>query len=577
MLGRQEILDAMQFDLPGVLTPLHQGGAAPRSFTYQFAQSGTPADFGIFNQSFTGWTPLSPADRAAVRAAMDHIETVVNIRFTQVTGNPDPEMNIGRVTLPAGTDGLGGFRYTPDPGGKLASWDNFAVFNSGLSLPAAPGVILHMIGHALTLRHPFEGPAPVPVAFRNAKYSIMADDPNPDTGAPGDRLMLFDILALQERWGANLSHRTGNDIYTAPAPGDVVTIWDAGGTDTLDATVRAGGVRLDLREGAFSRFGAHDDLAIAFGAVIENAIGGSGNDLLTGNRVANVLAGGAGADTLDGGLARDLASYADADAGVAADLINGGSAGDAAGDAFTSIEDLRGSAHGDDLRGTNGVNILNGDGGNDFLFDRGGNDTLIGGAGDDTMAGGDGHDVLSGGDGNDRSAGGAGNDRHVAGAGDDTMIGGGGNDTMLGGAGADTVFDGPGNSRLFGNAGNDRLIGAGGNDEINGGTGRDIMNGGAGVDRLAGGSGNDFMVGGAGADIFVFRDGMGSDTVGDHAIGTDRLFIAASLAGTSNPAVLAAAAQLVGQDVVFDFGGGNMLTLTGLGTTQGIEGDITLI
>ena len=290
----------------------------------------------------------------------------------------------------------------------------------------------------------------------------------------------------------------------------------------------------------------------------------------------DVLQATGSADHFDGGSGFDTADYLGGSAGVLADLINGGQSGDAAGDVFTSIEALRGTVFGDDLRGTNGGDLLNGAAGNDFLFARGGSDTVVGGDGNDTLVGSAGNDVLAGGAGNDRSSGGADNDRHVGGAGSDTMIGGGGNDTMLGGAGADTVFDGPGNSRLFGNAGNDRLIGAGGNDEINGGTGRDIMNGGAGVDRLAGGSGNDFMVGGAGADIFVFRDGMGSDTVGDHAIGTDRLFIAASLAGTSNPAVLAAAAQLVGQDVVFDFGGGNMLTLTGLGTTQGIEGDITL-
>lgn len=49
------------------------------------------------------------------------------------------------------------------------------------------------------------------------------------------------------------------------------------------------------------------------------------------------------------------------------------------------------------------------------------------------------------------------------------------------------------------------------------------------------------------------------------------------MASTSDGATLVAPAQLMDQDVVFDFGGGNVLTLAGLGTTAGLEGDITLI
>ena len=50
---------------------------------------------------------------------------------------------------------------------------------------------------------------------------------------------------------------------------------------------------------------AQENIAIAYGAIIENAKGGSGGDKLFGNDVANVLSGNAGNDTLDGRLGDD--------------------------------------------------------------------------------------------------------------------------------------------------------------------------------------------------------------------------------------------------------------------------------
>lgn len=78
-------------------------------------------------------------------------------------------------------------------------------------------------------------------------------------------------------------------------------------------------------------------------SLIENAKGGAGNDAITGNAAANALwgnggndrliggdgndnlAGGAGADRLDGGNGTDLANYANATAGIVADLYSPGS------------------------------------------------------------------------------------------------------------------------------------------------------------------------------------------------------------------------------------------------------------
>src|SRR5204863_6083394 len=95
----------------------------------------------------------------------------------------------------------------------------------------------------------------------------------------------------------------------------VIAIWDAGGVDTLDASGFTTNQRIDLRSGEFSDVGAlTQNVAIAYGATIENAVGGSGKDTIAGNKANNVLtgnagddslSGGAGADTLNGGLGSD--------------------------------------------------------------------------------------------------------------------------------------------------------------------------------------------------------------------------------------------------------------------------------
>ncbi|HKK29284.1 MAG TPA: calcium-binding protein, partial [Alphaproteobacteria bacterium] len=98
------------------------------------------------------------------------------------------------------------------------------------------------------------------------------------------------------------------------------------------------------------------------------------------------LIGYAGADSLNGGAGTDRASYLFAGSGLTADLIlTGANTGEAAGDTYTSIENLQGTKFDDDLRGNNGANELSGLNGNDILHGRGGDDTMRGGLGNDTF------------------------------------------------------------------------------------------------------------------------------------------------------------------------------------------------
>ena len=141
-----------------------------------------------------------------------------------------------------------------------------------------------------------------------------------DNGYPGTP-MLFDVYALQQIYGANMSTRTGDTIYgfgsnagavfdfaidTSPA----VCIWDAGGIDTLNCANYSQTELINLNAGTFSNIGGLTaNVSIALGATIENAVGGSGADTITGNSANNRLTGGGGADTIDGGQGSDTAVY----------------------------------------------------------------------------------------------------------------------------------------------------------------------------------------------------------------------------------------------------------------------------
>ena len=144
--------------------------------------------------------------------------------------------------------------------------------------------------------------------------------------------MLLDILAIQHLYGANYSWQSGDNAYSFNGAAQYFeTIWDGGGNDTITYSSEIGGI-IDLREGEASKLGQPvwilradgsqqsqvRNVWIAYGAVIENATGGSGNDDITGNAEANVLSGMAGNDTLYGGEGNDTL-----DGGEGADSMTG--------------------------------------------------------------------------------------------------------------------------------------------------------------------------------------------------------------------------------------------------------------
>jgi Ca2+-binding RTX toxin-like protein len=147
----------------------------------------------------------------------------------------------------------------------------------------------------------------------------------------------LDIAVIQDKYGVNASHATGNNSYVLKdvnAPGTYYeAIWDAGGTDEIvyggarDATIDLRAATLKYEEGGGGRvshaFGIHGGFTIANGVTIENAKSGSGNDKLFGNDAANLLSAGAGNDALSGGAGNDTL-----DGGLGRDTLTGGSGND---------------------------------------------------------------------------------------------------------------------------------------------------------------------------------------------------------------------------------------------------------
>jgi Ca2+-binding RTX toxin-like protein len=140
--------------------------------------------------------------------------------------------------------------------------------------------------------------------------------------------------------------------------------------------------------------GGNDTLNSGLGN--DRLFGDAGNDRLNGGDGNDTLTGGAGADTLIGGAGIDTASYANAAIGVTLDLATVGVTNDAAGDTYSGIENVAGSAFADIIAGNASANVIAGGNGDDFLFGMIGDDHLIGGMGADVLRGGEGNDRLDG-------------------------------------------------------------------------------------------------------------------------------------------------------------------------------------
>lgn len=155
-------------------------------------------------------------------------------------------------------------------------------------------------------------------------------------------LQTGDVGSLNS-WSLNIVGRNDDDddtfFYTNEfsealiAEDSRATLADTSGIDSLNASMVTSALRLDLNPGGVSTI---DDaqLTINDSTQIENAIGGDGNDYISGNAVANELRGMRGNDQIFGLAGNDTISGGDGD-----DLIYGGAGDDELDHLFSNGDD----------------------------------------------------------------------------------------------------------------------------------------------------------------------------------------------------------------------------------------------
>lgn len=253
------------------------------------------------------------------------------------------------------------------------------------------------------------------------------------------------------------------------------------GRDTLDFSAMTTDLRIDLTSESSLGIMAYRIVQASAGqsANLENVVGGSGFDRITGNAANNTLIGGGGNDTLRGGAQDDI------------------------------------------LFGGDGEDFLYGEAGNDSLDGGDGSDFLLGGAGDDTYIflrtiskqfdqiteySNEGGDTLNFTDATTPVTVDLTNalrlaimdNRIVQAAGVTDYI-----ENVLGGSGSDQITGNAADNLLSGNGGNDTISGAGGNDILLGGQGNDTLKGISGRNLLIGGAGADLLLGGSDDDLLL--------------------------------------------------------------------------
>ncbi|MGK2959435.1 MAG: DUF4214 domain-containing protein [Acidimicrobiales bacterium] len=310
----------------------------PVTVTFSFAAAAPVYGNHDLADAVTGFQAFTSNQQQVTREVLTRISTEIGINFVEVA---DSFNNYGQIRfsnnmLPGATAGSADYPYSTHSSPTGTNLDQAGdvfidVDHTNFILGGPNKLLLHEIGHALGLKHPFnDGATGISGNYlgqteNSQAYSIMSYTVA-QTQTP-EWFSLYDLLTLQYLYGRRLNNPGDDDItFTDIQGGSLINVNDGGGIDTIDLTAVTVGALVDLREGAFSSIGrvsafssieqarngndtALNNVSIAFGSQIENVTGTRAADTFTGNDLGNAFRGQGGNDAITGGGGLDISEY----------------------------------------------------------------------------------------------------------------------------------------------------------------------------------------------------------------------------------------------------------------------------